>query len=123
MKMHLIQFVSIVNWIQMKSMKAIHKMKNILNQEFEQLKESKLIEVMKMKMHLIQFVSIVNWIQMKLMKVIHNMTRTEGSERNVHWRVALMRCPSSVVYCSASGAFARTNVMQGRMRIQLLIRL
>jgi hypothetical protein len=56
----------------MKLMKVIYKMKNILNQEFEQWKESKLIEVMKMKMHLIQFVLIVNWIQKKSREAYDN---------------------------------------------------
>jgi hypothetical protein len=54
-------------------MKVIYKMKNMMNQEFEQWKESKLIEVMKMKMQMIQFVLIVNLIQMKLMKVMYKM--------------------------------------------------
>jgi hypothetical protein len=65
MKMLPIQFVSIVNLIQMKLMKAIYNLKNILIQEFQHFLESKLIEVMKMKMLPIQFVSIVNWIQMQ----------------------------------------------------------
>jgi hypothetical protein len=76
LKMHIIQFVSIVNWIQMKLMKVIHNVKNILNKEFQHWMESKLIEVMIQKMQMIQFVLIVNLIQMKmmkLMKVIHNM--------------------------------------------------
>jgi hypothetical protein len=64
----------------MKLMKVIYKMKNILSQEFEQWKESKLIEVMNMKMHLIQFVSVVNLIQMKLMKVVHNMKNMKNQE-------------------------------------------
>jgi hypothetical protein len=34
-KMQMIQFVSIVNWIQMKLMKVIDKLKSILNQEFQ----------------------------------------------------------------------------------------
>jgi hypothetical protein len=59
----------------MKLMKVVYNMKNILNQEFEQRKESKLIEVMKMKMHKIQVLSIVNLIQMKLMKVIFNLKK------------------------------------------------
>jgi hypothetical protein len=36
-KMRLIQFVSIVNWIQMTLMKVIHKMKNMKNQESQYL--------------------------------------------------------------------------------------
>jgi hypothetical protein len=49
----------------MKLRKVIYTMKNTLNQEFEQWKESQLIGVMNMKMQMIQFVSIVNWVQMK----------------------------------------------------------
>jgi heme/copper-type cytochrome/quinol oxidase subunit 2 len=69
-----------VNLIQIKLIKVISKIKNILNQEFEQWKESQLIEVMKMKMYLIQFVSIVNLIQMKLMKVIYNRKNKKDQE-------------------------------------------
>jgi NADH:ubiquinone oxidoreductase subunit 3 (subunit A) len=74
MKMQMIQFVSIVNLIQMRLMKVIHKMKNRINEEFEQSKESQLIQVMIHKIQMIQFVSIVNLIQMKLMKVIHRVS-------------------------------------------------
>jgi hypothetical protein len=70
MKMYVIQFVSIVNLIQMKWMKIINKMKNMMNKEFQHSVESKLIEVMNHKMQMIQFISIVNLIRMKLMKVI-----------------------------------------------------
>jgi hypothetical protein len=35
MKMQMIQFGSIVNWIQMKLMKVIDKQKNMMNQEFQ----------------------------------------------------------------------------------------
>jgi hypothetical protein len=75
-----IQLSSIVRDEQMKLMKVIHNIKNILNQESEQLKESQLIEVTNMKMHLIQFVSIVNWIQMKLMKMICNLKNILNQE-------------------------------------------
>jgi hypothetical protein len=61
-------------------MKVSNKMKNILSQEFEQWKESELIEVMNIKMLLIQFVSIVNLIQMKLMKVIYKMKNILNQE-------------------------------------------
>jgi hypothetical protein len=64
-KMHTIQFVVIVNLIQVKWMKVIYTMKNMLNQEFEHCMESQLIKVMKKKMHSIQFGLIVNVIQMK----------------------------------------------------------
>jgi hypothetical protein len=49
-----------LNLIQMRLMKGIHKMKNMMNQEFEQSKESQLIELMIHKMQKIQFGSIVN---------------------------------------------------------------
>jgi hypothetical protein len=57
----------------MKLMKVIYTMKNILNQEFEQWKELKVIEVMSQKILLIQFVSIANLIQMKSREVSHNL--------------------------------------------------
>jgi CRISPR/Cas system CSM-associated protein Csm2 small subunit len=63
MKMQMIQFVSIVNWIQTKLRKVIYNMKNMWNKEFQHWMESQLIEVMKMKMHLTQFASSVNQIQ------------------------------------------------------------
>jgi hypothetical protein len=50
MKMHLIQFVPIVDLIQLKVMKVIDNLKNIPNKEFQHLMESQLIEVMNMKM-------------------------------------------------------------------------
>jgi hypothetical protein len=43
MKMHLIQFVSIVNLIQMKLMKLIYNMKNITNKECQHTMEFQLI--------------------------------------------------------------------------------
>jgi hypothetical protein len=64
LKMQMIQFVSIVNLIQIKWMKVSNNRKNSSIQEFEQSKESQLIEVMILKMQMIQFVSIVNLIQM-----------------------------------------------------------
>jgi hypothetical protein len=70
LKMRPIQFGLIVNLIQMKWMKAIHKMQNMMSQEFQHSAESQLIEVMILKMHPIQFGLIVNLIQMKWMKVI-----------------------------------------------------
>jgi hypothetical protein len=42
-KMHMIQFVSMMMVIQMKLMKAIHKKKNMMNKEFQLDMESKLI--------------------------------------------------------------------------------
>jgi hypothetical protein len=54
-----------VNWIQMKLMKVIHNMKNILIEQFQHCLESWLIEVMICKMLLIQFISTVNTIQRK----------------------------------------------------------
>jgi hypothetical protein len=62
MKMQMIQFVSIVNLIQMKSMKVIHNKRNMMIQEFQHCMEFQLIEEMNMKMQRSQFVSIVNWI-------------------------------------------------------------
>jgi hypothetical protein len=66
--------------IMLEVMKVIHKMKNMMNKEFQHYEESQLIEVMKMKMHLIQFVLIVNLIQMKLMKVIYMMKNNLNKE-------------------------------------------
>jgi hypothetical protein len=54
-------------------MKVIHKMKNMMNQEFQYCSESQLIEVMTLKMHTIQFGFIVNLIRMKWMKVIYTI--------------------------------------------------
>jgi hypothetical protein len=73
MKMQMIRFESIVNLIQMKLMKVIYNMRNMMIQEFQHFVELKLMEVMNIKMLLIQFESIVNLIQMKLMKVIYNV--------------------------------------------------
>jgi hypothetical protein len=56
----------------MKLMKVIYNMKNMMNQEFEQSKESQLIEVMIHKMQMIQFESIVNLIQMKWQEIDQN---------------------------------------------------
>jgi hypothetical protein len=64
--MQMIQFVSTMMVIQMKSMKVIRNMKNILIQEFQLEMESKLIEVSMMKMQTIQFVSMTMGIQMRL---------------------------------------------------------
>jgi hypothetical protein len=85
MKMQMIQFVSTVNWIQMKLMKVIDKMKNMAIQEFEHSLESIWIQVMKMKMHTIQLVSTVNLIQMKLMKVFHKMKNSLIQEFQHVW--------------------------------------
>jgi hypothetical protein len=52
-KMLLIQFESIVNWIQMKLMKGSNKMKNMMIQEFQHFVEFQLIEMMKMKIHVL----------------------------------------------------------------------
>jgi hypothetical protein len=66
MKKHLIQYDSIVNFIQNKLMKVIDNMRNMMMQEFQYFGEFQLIQLM------IQFDSIVNFIRMKLMKVIYN---------------------------------------------------
>jgi hypothetical protein len=42
LKMHLIQFALIVNWIQMKLMKVIHTRENMMSQEFQHCSESRL---------------------------------------------------------------------------------
>jgi hypothetical protein len=47
MKMHMIQSVSIVNWIQIKLMKVIDNMNNILNQEFQRYLELQLSMILK----------------------------------------------------------------------------
>jgi hypothetical protein len=51
MKMHTIQFVLILNLIQMKWMKVIYTLKNMMSQGFQHWMESQLIEVMILKMH------------------------------------------------------------------------
>jgi hypothetical protein len=55
-----IQFASTLNLIQMKLMKVIHIMKNMMNEEFQHSGESRLIEAMNVKMHMIESVSIEN---------------------------------------------------------------
>jgi hypothetical protein len=50
------QKIQIVNLSQMKLMKMIDNMKNILKKEFQHWVESKLIEGMNMKMQMIQIV-------------------------------------------------------------------
>jgi hypothetical protein len=59
MKMPMIQFVSIVNLIQMKLMKVIDKTENMMNTKFQHCVESEALEVMNMKVQMIQFASIV----------------------------------------------------------------
>jgi hypothetical protein len=56
--------------IQMKSIKVMCNIENIMSQEFQHCLESQLTEVMKMKMHPIQFAVIANLIQVKWIKVI-----------------------------------------------------
>jgi hypothetical protein len=70
-EMHLIQFDSIVNLTQMKLMKVMHTMRNMMIQEFQHFAEFQLIEVMIFEMHLIQLDSIVNAIQMRLSEVVY----------------------------------------------------
>jgi hypothetical protein len=55
LKMHTIQFELIGNLIQMKWMKVIHTIENMMNQEFQHCAESRLIEAMILKMHTTQF--------------------------------------------------------------------
>jgi hypothetical protein len=66
MKMHEIQFESIVNLIQMKLMKVICKMKSMMIKEFQHFVEFQLIEEMMMKMQMIQLDSIMIVIQTRL---------------------------------------------------------
>jgi hypothetical protein len=75
-----VEFLSIVDLIQLTLMKAIYSVKNMMNRNFERCMETKLIEVMNMKMQMIQFVSIANLIQMKLMRVMHNVTDMTNNE-------------------------------------------
>jgi hypothetical protein len=51
LKMHSIQFGLIVNLIQMKSMKVIYNMKNMMNQEFEHCAQSQLIQAISPSFH------------------------------------------------------------------------
>jgi hypothetical protein len=85
MKMQMIQFVSILNLIQMKLMKCSDNLKNMMNKEFQHFVESQLIEVRNMKMQMIQFVSILNLIQMKLMKVIGATSRMMNRDAPPTW--------------------------------------
>jgi hypothetical protein len=75
MTMLLMQFVSRVNSIQMRSIKVIHNTENISNQKSQHRLESKWIEVMNAKILPIQFVSIVNLVQMSLKKMIYKMKK------------------------------------------------
>jgi hypothetical protein len=52
MKMHMIQFASSVTAIQMKLMKVILMIQNMMAQRFQHCTESQLIEAMKMKMYM-----------------------------------------------------------------------
>jgi hypothetical protein len=70
-KIQTIQFVSTTTVKQMKVMKVICSLKNILIQELQRDMESRLIEGSTMKMHRTQFVSMRTVIQMKLMKVTY----------------------------------------------------
>jgi hypothetical protein len=79
-QMHWIQFVLIVNGIQLKSMKVNYTARNMMTQEFQHSSESRLIEVINMKMHSIQFVLIVNWIQMQLMKGMYTLKNMMSQE-------------------------------------------
>jgi hypothetical protein len=64
MKMLPIEFKSIVNLIQMKSMKLTCILQNMMIQEFQHSVEFQAIEVMKRKMLPIQFESIAFVIRM-----------------------------------------------------------
>jgi hypothetical protein len=67
--MRLVQFVSILKFVQVKFMKA-EKIKNMTNKEFQHFRES-------------QFVSIVNLDQKTLMQIIHVIQRKKESENKV----------------------------------------
>jgi hypothetical protein len=73
LEMPLIRFESIVNLIQLKLMKVIDTLKNMMIQGFQHFVEFQLIQVVKMKMQMIQFESIVNLIQLKLMKALDTL--------------------------------------------------
>jgi hypothetical protein len=82
MTMQMIQFVSIVNLIQMK---VIANLKNRTNEESQHWMELQLIELKKMRNQMIQFVSNVNLIRKKLMKVIDNLKNIPNKEFQ-HWK-------------------------------------
>jgi hypothetical protein len=76
MKMLMIQFVSILNLIQMWLMKMIHNMKNSSNKRI-----STFLDLMihwKWKYLWFQFVSSLNLIEMKLIKAIYNLIKIRG---------------------------------------------
>jgi hypothetical protein len=73
LKRNLIPFKSIVRVMQMKLMKVIDKMQNMMIQEVHHSVGFQLIEAIKIKMLLIQFQPIVDFIQRKLTKVIYNV--------------------------------------------------
>jgi hypothetical protein len=70
LKMHLIQFVSMMMMIQMILMKVGCRHENMTIQKFQLDRELKLIQAMNMQMPPIQFVSMMTAIQTKVMKVI-----------------------------------------------------
>jgi hypothetical protein len=78
------QWASIVNLIQMKWMKMIRTIENMMKQKFQHCSESQLIEVMKKKMHPIQFALIVSLIQMNRMKVIDSMQNMMNEKFQYH---------------------------------------
>jgi hypothetical protein len=80
-----IQFLSIVNLIQMRLITVIDKMKSILNRTYQHCEDPKLIQVSILKMHAIQFVPRVNLIQVWLMKVISNLKNILIQELPVVW--------------------------------------
>jgi hypothetical protein len=69
----LIQFESIGNLIQMKLMKVVYNMRNMMIQALQYFVEFQLIKAITIQMRMIQFESIVNLIQMKLIKVRNMM--------------------------------------------------
>jgi hypothetical protein len=88
MKMQKIQFVSIVNLLQMKSMKVIDICRNMMIQEVWHHEESQSSEVTNPQMQMIQFGSNMIWIQTKLIEFVaglHNnlLVKQELTEESI----------------------------------------
>jgi hypothetical protein len=80
MKTLLMQFVSAMTAIQRTLMKVICNMKNMMIQEFQLERESKLIQLSIAKMHQIRFVSMMMVIRMISMKMICNQKNMTNQE-------------------------------------------
>jgi hypothetical protein len=90
MKMHAIQFVSMMMVIQMKLKKVISMMKNMMNKELQLEMESQLIQVSMMKMQKIRFVSMKTVIQTKWKRVgtLERKHRPQVAHTNLEARSA-----------------------------------